>query len=704
MENCQDNMRFNRLNGVFFSSKKQLLFQTKHVAVKLLIFLSLKMIRLIFSLGFVLATFSTILSSLAKTAQDTIQRNNLDELIALFEASKPSDSIAGVYLSELINLSEKEGKYDLMADHVLRYINHPSSIQIPELKRQLLKRAITHEDELSKSQDKGNLHLKLAGDYFSLEQFDSAITEYSVAIERFSEKDSIFIADSYFFRGQARDYKGDLLGGLQDYQTARDIYLELGDSEYVNYVDGGMAILFSKFAIYNEAEKIRNSLISTYEETSSRFNVAIQLYNKSEDFGKQGRYKDQLASLLKADSLTPFDPRDYYTECMIKLSLSNYYGEHGDLKKQQEYFDKAKEMIPQVPEIATTNPVFLNAKALLAYSQGNLSQANQLAQESLSSAKESKNMDHLIKAYRLLGDTYNELGQSAKAYQINQELTNYTDSIFAANQAATFSYYQTLYETERKEKEILAKTQEIESISQRNKTRLTVIAVIVFIFILTAVLIFLWKNLQHEKKKKEMQSRFSQELLKNQEAERVRISKDLHDGLGQSLLLIKNKVALSKDNTTGELLDTAISELRSIARSLHPMQLEKLGLSKAAEHLLHQIDQETDIFVSSEIEELRGVLKKEQELQLYRILQESINNVLKHSEASALRVLFKRTEKGVELKIEDNGKGFDFSEKLNDFQSLGLKTLKERIASIQGSMKINSEKGVGTSLSFIVYA
>jgi signal transduction histidine kinase len=133
------------------------------------------------------------------------------------------------------------------------------------------------------------------------------------------------------------------------------------------------------------------------------------------------------------------------------------------------------------------------------------------------------------------------------------------------------------------------------------------------------------------------------------------------------------------------------------------MQLEKLGLSKAAEHLLDQIDRETDIFVSTEIEELKGILRKEEELQLYRILQESINNVLKHSQASALRVMFNKVEKRVELRIEDNGKGFDFSEKLNDFQSLGLKTLKERIASINGSMKVTSEKGSGTSLSFIVY-
>tara|TARA_R110000850_G_scaffold161878_2_gene286491 strand:- start:1083 stop:2501 length:1419 start_codon:yes stop_codon:yes gene_type:complete len=435
-----------------------------------------------------------------------------------------------------------------------------------------------------KCKNRGTLHLKLAGTYFNIEQFDSAIVEYGKAIDRFEKKDSILIADSYFFRGQARDYKGDL-GGMQDYQTARDIYQALADEEYVNYVDGGMAILFSKFAIYNEAEKIRSSLISTYKKSKNTFNVAIQLYNQSEDFGKQGRFEDQLDYLVKADSLTPFDPLDYYTESMIKLSLSNYFGEHGNLTKQKEYFAQAQEMISYVSEAATTSPVYLNAKAQLEYFQGNLLAANKLVLESLSAAKESKNMDHLIKAYRLLGETYQDLGQSAKAYEIREELTRYTDSIFAANQATTFSYYQTLYETERKEREILTKTQEIESINQSNRAKLRIIAVIVFVLIISAVLIFLWKNLQHEKKKKQMQSRFSQELLKNQEAERVRISKDLHDGLGQSLLLIKNKVALSKDNTTGELLDKAISELRSIARSLHPMQLEKLGLSKAAKHL-----------------------------------------------------------------------------------------------------------------------
>lgn len=388
---------------------------------------------------------------------------------------------------------------------------------------------------------------------------------------------------------------------------------------------------------------------------------------------------------------------------MLKLSLSIYYGEQADLAKQSEYFDQAKNLLPNVPEISESNPTYLKALGLIAYNRTDYEAAENLAQQSLRNATVSQNMDHIIHSYQMLRDIYQKLDQPEKALETHQALTHYKDSIFTANQASTFSYYQTLYETEKKELEILNKTQEIESINQKNTARLRWIFLIVFLLIVGAVLVFLWKNLQHEKRNKEMQSKFAQELLKNQEQERIRISKDLHDGIGQSLLLIKNKVTLAKDSSTGKLLDTTISELRSIARSLHPMQLEKLGFTKAAEHLLEQIDQETEFFVSYDIGNLESVLSKDIELQLYRILQESINNVLKHSDASALRVNFRKIEHAVELKIEDNGNGFDFSQKLNDFQSLGLKTLKERIASLQGTMKVNSEKGMGTSLSFIVY-
>ncbi|WBL43222.1 sensor histidine kinase [Algoriphagus halophytocola] len=632
------------------------------------------------------------------------QAQNLDSLIQKYEQSDPSDSIAGVYLLQLIESAEKQKAYDQMAEYTMQFYHHYSPVaKSTAQKQELLRRAISYESKIEDSETRGSLHLKLAGAFYDLQQFDSAILEYSAAMERFEPKDSIFLADAYFFRGQANDYQGNLLNGMQDYQEAEKIYSALGDEEYANYVKGGMAILFSKFSIFNKAEKIRNELISYALANENLQEYAIQLYNKASDYQKQGRKQEHLEHLLKADSLAVFEPVDYYLAVMLKLNLSIYYGEQADLEKQSDYLAQAKTLLPKVPTISASNPTYLKAQGSLAYNQGKYDAAKKLAEQSLQNAKASENMDHIIHSYELLTDIHQKLNEPQKALETHQTLIHYKDSLFTANQASTFSYYQTLYETEKKELEILNKTQEIESINQKNSARLRWIFLIISLLIVGATVIFLWKNLQHEKRKKEMQSKFTQELLKNQEQERVRISKDLHDGIGQSLLLIKNKVALAKDTDTGELLDTAISELRAIARSLHPMQLEKLGFTKAAEHLLEQIDQETEIFVSYEIDNLESVLNKNIELQLYRILQESINNVLKHSDASALRVNFRKIEQAVELKIEDNGQGFDFSQKLNDFQSLGLKTLKERIASLSGTMKVNSEKGMGTSLSFIVY-
>lgn len=653
---------------------------------------------------FLISWLCSVSTSFSQNNSSATSTYSIDELAEMYSKLDPSDSLAEVYLLKIISLSEKEGKYDLMAENVIEAFQVlPRKANLPRQKINLLKQSISHESEIKESQLRGKLHLKLAGAYFQLDEFDSAISEYSQALDRFEPKDSIFIADSYFFRAQAKDYKGDLIGGMRDYQTAQDIYHQLGDEQYVNYVYGGMAILYSKYEIFSEAEEIRNKLIVAAKKDSSEIDLVIQLSNQATDYGKQHRDEEKLAYMLKADSITPLKQRDYYVEILLKLNLSNFYGKQGFFEKQKKYFEEAEKLLTASNQIPATNPDLLIARSLMAKNKGESKEAIRFANEALNVAKESKHMDYILNVYELLEDLNSKAGNFEQALEAQTIRMNFKDSIFAANQAATFSYYQTLYESEKKELEIITKSQEIDSINAESESRIRLFAIIILSLIIIAVLFFFWKNLQNQKRTKELQSRFSQELLKNQEAERIRISKDLHDGLGQSLLLIKNKVALSKDVSTGEMLDTAISELRSIARSLHPMQLEKLGLSKAINHLLDQIDTETDIFVSSEIDDLKGVLSKEQELQLYRILQESINNVLKHSEASALRVALQKSSQGVELKIDDNGQGFDFSEKLNDFQSLGLKTLKERIASMEGSMKVISSKGNGTSLTFIVH-
>jgi signal transduction histidine kinase len=186
-------------------------------------------------------------------------------------------------------------------------------------------------------------------------------------------------------------------------------------------------------------------------------------------------------------------------------------------------------------------------------------------------------------------------------------------------------------------------------------------------------------------------------LLQSQEEERKRISKDLHDGLGQSLLVIKNKIALKNDKTTKELINNAIEEMRCISRALHPFQLKSIGISSALNKLIHQLDENSDTYIFGNIDNIDNLLSTEKEVNLFRIVQESLSNIIKHADANSAKVTLFTIKKIINIIIQDNGIGFDYVEKYNDTKSLGLKTIKERVKFLKGTLKIVSTKNGGTT-------
>ena len=145
-----------------------------------------------------------------------------------------------------------------------------------------------------------------------------------------------------------------------------------------------------------------------------------------------------------------------------------------------------------------------------------------------------------------------------------------------------------------------------------------------------------------------------------------------------------------------EMVDKTIEEVRNISRDLHPFALQELGITKAIEHTLTQIDENTTIFISSEIDNIDNLFSPEEEVNIYRIVQESLSNIIKHANAEASKVLVKKFTNNITISIKDNGVGFDFPEKYQDIKSLGLKTLLERTKFLNGQMKVNSKKESGT--------
>ena len=217
-------------------------------------------------------------------------------------------------------------------------------------------------------------------------------------------------------------------------------------------------------------------------------------------------------------------------------------------------------------------------------------------------------------------------------------------------------------------------------------------------------------------RKSERELRFlSSQLLTAQEKERRRLSTELHDELGQALIVLKLKLssirgALQTDQAkVKEECDEVIGyisevteNVRRLSRDLSPSILEDLGLSAAIRWLVgasakfHKIESSLDMI---EIEEL---FSRESQIIVYRIIQECLTNIAKHANATRLSIIIRRQDGGFFLRVEDNGKGFDVEEALGRDPSkkgMGLAAMYERTRMLEGSLDIWSKEGAGTRIT-----
>ncbi len=213
--------------------------------------------------------------------------------------------------------------------------------------------------------------------------------------------------------------------------------------------------------------------------------------------------------------------------------------------------------------------------------------------------------------------------------------------------------------------------------------------------------IFYFKRVNQLKKEKSVQVEFSKQLIRSQEIERKRIASELHDSLGQDLLVIKNLALLnkSKDEQFEEISKTAgqaLDEVRRISYNLHPYQLDRLGLTKAISSMFNNIESVSGIKFDLQIENVDNLFNKEQEINIYRIVQECVNNILKHSGANTAAVTIQKLNDGLYIYIADNGKGFDFELMKSESKGFGLKNMANRISFLDGEIEYDKSVDYAT--------
>lgn len=205
--------------------------------------------------------------------------------------------------------------------------------------------------------------------------------------------------------------------------------------------------------------------------------------------------------------------------------------------------------------------------------------------------------------------------------------------------------------------------------------------------------------------------RYAEAITQSQEEERQRIARDLHDETSQSLLAISRQIELLQAQQDGHELRQRLEELlaltrdtlsnvRQISQDLRPLMLEDLGLIPALQALLRNSDPEMQVHL--EVSGEADTLSADQELALFRITQEALNNVRKHAQASEIRVRLKFDREIIRLEIQDNGRGFQLPEAITDLARsghFGLMGIQERAWAAGGVLSIQTAPGEGTHIS-----
>ncbi len=212
--------------------------------------------------------------------------------------------------------------------------------------------------------------------------------------------------------------------------------------------------------------------------------------------------------------------------------------------------------------------------------------------------------------------------------------------------------------------------------------------------------------------------RLASQLLSIQEKERRRVARELHDELGQALTVLKINLVAIEDKLAPDqqhlkancehmlsYIDTVIENVRRLSWDLSPSSLEDLGLSAALGYLVDETCRNHNMQSEVVMDEIDHLFTPEIQINIYRIFQESLTNVVKHARASLVSVNVAREDGKVSFMIRDNGRGFNVKQAMSGKvakKSLGLTAMNERALMARGSLQISSRKGRGTTIAFFI--
>ncbi len=436
-----------------------------------------------------------------------------------------------------------------------------------------------------------------------------------------------------------------------------------------------MGILYAEHGQLDSAEKFFLESTTIREKLNDNTSVAWNYNNLGGLYVMMEKPKEAIIYLEKA--LKKFEEAGNYDgQTSIANNLGELYMRENNFKKGLEYYSYSRKL----------------------YAQTN-------------------NLDNLENLYNNLSVYYDKIGDLKTAFQYSDSLIVLKDSLYGHRLDQSIAEMQVKFDVEKKDLELAKNKAEIDAKEKQSYIKNIVIISVIALLILLAIV----GTLFYRKKQLEQQSKHDAEIasqkeirtksiLDAEEKERRRIAQDLHDGVGQLLSAAKlnlsnldSKIPIQNEEQKQamqnalSLVDDSVKEVRAVSHNMMPNTLIKLGLASAVREFITKLGNAPTLKVDLEIVGLDTRLDNQVETVLYRVIQEIVNNIIKHAQASQISMQLIRHETELNVMIEDNGIGFD-SSKLDTFDGMGLKGIQTRIEFLNGSVHFDSSIGRGTTV------
>ncbi len=347
---------------------------------------------------------------------------------------------------------------------------------------------------------------------------------------------------------------------------------------------------------------------------------------------------------------------------------------------------------------------------------GNQAARVEVLQKAIEQAKRAGNVVLLQDLFERLADASFKIGDFKEAYGYHKEYEVYKDSLFNQKNQATISELEVKYQTSKKEEALSRNQLELERSRQMIYSSLGGL-VIALLFIGLLYYVYQNKKKSHRTEiqafKQEKEIHMLQALMQGEEKERTRIAKDLHDGVAGMLAAVKMHFSTIEDVdkafvlTEGyqqgmNLLNQATQEIRKTSHNLMPEVLMQHGLDEALNRYCNNLNNSRTLQIQYDSWGSIDRFNDGFELSVYRIVQELLNNIVKHSKASQAIVQLSQQDDILSISIEDNGVGFVAEQAVSD--GMGLKSLKSRIKAMNGKIEMHTadQSGVSAYLEFEV--